>query len=142
VDELPPLVGPAKVFDLPKVKETITADDLRGCVISSGDVVLFKTRNSGRWKKKRFSKDYVSLSVEAAEYLVRKNVAAVGIDYLSVDSFDSADSPVHKTLLSHDILIIEGLDLSMIRPGAYTLFCLHLKVLGAEAAPARCILVR
>jgi arylformamidase len=140
IDELSLIVGPAKVCDLSKVKEEITADDLRGCDISSDDVVLFKTRNSSLWKRKKFSKDYVSLSFEAAKYLVRKKVAAVGIDYLSIEAFDS-DGSVHKALLAEDIPIIEGLDLGKITPGAYTLVCLPLKVAGGEAAPARCILI-
>jgi arylformamidase len=53
IDELPPIVGLAKVFDMSAVKEEITADDLRGCDVTSGDIVLFKTRNSRLWGKKR-----------------------------------------------------------------------------------------
>jgi arylformamidase len=142
VDKLPLIAGAAKVFDLSAVKEEITVDDLRGCDISSGDVVLFRTRNSSLWKRKKFSRTYVSISVEGARYLVRKKVAAVGIDYLSVEAFDSFDGCVHKILLTKDIPIIEGLDLGKITPGAYTLVCLPLKIVGGEAAPARCILIR
>lgn len=142
VEELSTIVGPAKVCDLSKVKETITASDLGAFDITRGDIILFKTRNSSLWKRKKFSKDYVSLSFEAAKYLVRKKVAAVGIDYLSIEAFDSSDSCVHKTLLAAKIPIIEGLDLGKITPGAYTLVCLPLKIAGGEAAPARCILIR
>jgi arylformamidase len=37
--------------------------------------------------------------------------------------------------------VVEGLDLSRIRPGLYTLYCLPLKIEGCDGAPARVILV-
>ena len=39
------------------------------------------------------------------------------------------------------IIIVEGLDLSAIEPGSYNLFCLPLKLVGSDGAPARVILV-
>jgi arylformamidase len=142
IDKLPLIVGAAKVCDLSKVEEEISVCDLSVLDVSAGDIVLFKTKNSLLWTKKKFFGDYVSLSALGAEYLVRKKVAAVGIDYLSVEAADSLEGSVHKILLANDIPIIEGLDLGGIEPGNYTLFCLPLKVVGGEAAPARCILVQ
>jgi arylformamidase len=45
-------------------------------------------------------------------------------------------------LLEGKVLIIEGLDLSGIEPGQYTLYCLPLNIPEAEGAPARVLLGR
>ena len=65
----------------------------------------------------------------------------MGTDSLSVDSMGSEDFPVHRLLLSAGILLVESLDLTGVPERDYTLYCLPLKIVGAEAAPARAILV-
>jgi arylformamidase len=49
--------------------------------------------------------------------------------------------PTHRALLEAGIIIIEGMDLSAIDPGTYTLYCLPLKLVGSDGAPARTILM-
>jgi arylformamidase len=44
-------------------------------------------------------------------------------------------------LLTAGVIIVEGLDLSAISPGSYDLYCLPLKLVGSDGAPARVILV-
>jgi arylformamidase len=39
-------------------------------------------------------------------------------------------------------VVIEGLDLGAVEPGEYELYCLPLKLVGSDGAPARTILVR
>jgi arylformamidase len=39
------------------------------------------------------------------------------------------------------IVIVEGLDLGYLRPCGYDLYCLQLKLVGSDGAPARAILV-
>jgi arylformamidase len=53
-----------------------------------------------------------------------------------------SDGRVHRTLLSADILIIEGLELRGIEPGEYTLIALPLPLEGADASPCRAVLAR
>jgi arylformamidase len=104
--------------------------------------VLFRTRNSSIWasNQKTFDQKFVALAPDAAEYLVRRGVKLVGIDYLSIAPFgDSLDT--HQVLLRSGIVILEGLDLSGVGQGRYTLYCLPLKILGGDGAPARAILV-
>jgi arylformamidase len=43
-------------------------------------------------------------------------------------------------LLGAGIWIIEGLDLEHVEPGEYELFCLPLRIIGSDGAPARAIL--
>ena len=50
-------------------------------------------------------------------------------------------SPVHTTLLRAGVLILEGLDLSRVAAGRYTLIALPMKLAGADGAPTRAVLV-
>ena len=105
--------------------------------------MLLKTRNSDTlWKLDEFSPDYVYLSTEAAEYLASRRPACVGVDYLSVGGHKANGTEVHTALLGAGILLIEGLDLSRAEAGVYELLCLPLSIAGAEAAPARAVLLR
>ena len=143
VDNLPLdlLIGRAYVLHLPEA-DLITLDMLKNSSIPPRTKrVLFRTRNSEIWhsNKKTFQKNFVSLSSEAAEYLVARGVKLVGIDYLSIAPFgDSA--PTHKILLSAGVIVVEGLNLSEVSQGRYTLYCLPLKLKGADGAPARAVL--
>ena len=136
------LSGRAYVLNLPEV-DLITAAILEQAEIPPRTRrVLFKTRNSEYWSRqlKDFQTDFVALSPDAAQYLVDRGVKLVGIDYLSI-------APYHQGLVTHQILlkagmvILEGLDLSAVSPGRYTLFCLPLKLAGSDGAPARAILI-
>jgi arylformamidase len=136
------LVGRAYVLDLPDVS-TITASVLMQAEIPPRTRrLLFKTRNSKLWAngKKEFQPDFVGLSVDAAELLVDRNVKLVGIDYLSIAPYKKS-TPVHSILLAAGVVVIEGLDLSRVSQGRYTLHCLPLKLGGVEGAPTRAILV-
>jgi arylformamidase len=45
-------------------------------------------------------------------------------------------------LLKAGVVIVEGLNLAKVMRGFYTLYCLPLKIAGADGAPARAILVQ
>ena len=80
------------------------------------------------------------ISPEAAKYLAAKGVRAVGVDYLSVGGYKKDGSLTHRNLLNAGIWIIEGLDLSVVRPGTYKLICLPIKIFRSDGAPARAII--
>lgn len=105
--------------------------------------LLFKTRNSSFWDvhKAVFRQDFCALSPNGAAYLVDRGIRLVGIDYLSIAPFHEG-SPTHRVLLEAGIIIVEGLDLRQVTPGRYTLYCLPLKILSSDGAPARVILLR
>ena len=136
------LIGKAMVFDLTFVKDKIDISYLKKYKIRENEIILLKTRNSKLLKRKSFSRNFVYLSEDAADYLIRGKIKAVGIDYLSIEKFKSKENYVHKQLLSNHIPIIEGLDLEHAEEGMYTIFCVPLKIMGREAAPARCILIK
>jgi len=136
------LIGEASVIEI-KEAPLLTATVLKEAHIPQNTKrLLIKTRNSEQWKKgaKEFIEDYVAISGDGAEYLVELGVQLIGVDYLSVAPFDDL-VPTHQTLLGANVVIVEGLNLAGIEPGAYTLYCLPLKIAGSDGAPARAILV-
>jgi len=137
------MVGPALVVELP-VERIITADDLRAAGVTGKEKrLLFKTKNSLLWADgiEDFQEDFIALDPSAASYLVACGLEVIGVDYLSVAPFDDPE-PTHRILLEAGVLIIEGLALSRIEPGAYTLLCLPLKIGGSDGSPARVLLQR
>ena len=76
-----------------------------------------------------------------ASWLVEQGLKLVGTDSLSIDPLDSGEFPAHHLLLSAGLLVVESLDLTGVPERDYTLYCLPLKITGAEAAPARAILI-
>jgi arylformamidase len=135
------LIGPAVVLGLPEQATSIGAAELRPRDLRGARRVLFRTRNSALLSKPRFTPDYVSLAPDGAEYLLERKVELVGIDYLSIERFDSKDHPVHRTLLERQVVIVEGLDLSAVPEGSYELICLPLRLAGLDGAPARVVLI-
>lgn len=104
--------------------------------------ILFKTRNSAMWarQEKEFQTDFVAVEASGAEWLVRKGVQLVGVDYLSVAPYGNS-RPTHRILLEAGVAVVEGLNLTQVTQGRYTLYCLPLKLMGCDGAPARVILV-
>jgi len=135
------LVGPARVVDMTGL-EAITLADLDAADLGGVERVLFKTDNSKLWSDPAFHEKFTYLEEDAAVYLVETGVRLVGVDYLSVEKPRTKTHPTHRALLGAHVVVIEGLNLSEVPPGDYELFCLPLRVEGAEAAPARVILRR
>lgn len=136
------LTGRAYVLHLPEV-ERITAAVLEEAQIPPRTRrLLFKTRNSQYWAEPAngFHSNFVGITADGAEALVKRGVKLVGVDYLSVAPFKES-RPTHEILLSAGVVVIEGLDLSKVSQGRYTLFCLPLKLGGSDGAPARAILI-
>ncbi len=135
-------VGPALVIEL-LTESTIAASSLQARDIPEGtERLLLKTRNSSLWhgRDRSFRPDFVALTVDAAAWVVARGIRLVGIDYLSIQRFD--DGPeTHRTLFRGGVTILEGLDLTGVRPGRYTLACLPLRAVGVEAAPVRAVLL-
>ena len=143
LEELPleALVGPARVFAL-EVTEKITAADLAPLDWEGVRRVLFRTRNSELWSGEGFVPEFIYLTGDAAEFLVGRQIVLVGVDCLSVDQFRAPGHPAHHALLGAGVAALEGLNLSEAPPGDYLLVCAPLRVLGAEAAPARVFLLQ
>jgi arylformamidase len=137
--QLEALVGKYKVFDI-KSHNQIVLEDVQKLPIAKNDRILFKTTNSNIVTGHKFNPNYVSLSLEAARFLVNKKIALVGIDYFGIEAKSAPGHPVHTALLSQNIVVVEGLNLQKIKPGIYQGAILPLKIVGADGAPARAVL--
>jgi arylformamidase len=141
VDQLPLeiLMGKARVVEL-SVLDRIERDDLEALDLRDDIRVLIKTRMSGQLRNSAFQEDFVYLTPDAARYLVQAGIKLVGIDYLSIEKFQSKEYASHHALLGAGVVVIEGLDLSEAEPGEYDMTCLPLRIAGADGAPARVVL--
>jgi arylformamidase len=142
VDELPldRLVGPVEVVHVDEEVRAIGESELREAGLVAATRVLLRTRNSALWGEDGFREDFAHLTADGARYLVELGVGLVGIDYLSVEAFESEDMPAHRTLLGREVVILEGVDLRGVPAGRYELLCLPLKLAGLDGAPARAVL--
>ncbi len=140
------LTGRAYVLKIPNDVDLITAAVLEKAEIPSRTKrLLLKTRNSLIWESAGsnpggFHEDFVALSADGAAYLIQKGVRLVGIDYLSIAPYDDG-VPTHELLLKAGVAVVEGLNLSEVVQGRYTMYCLPLKLAGSDGAPARTILI-
>jgi len=141
VDELPldSLMGRGVVLDL-RGKKVLDRKTLSQAPIGRAKRVLFKTDNGPLLLKNDFCEDYVHLASDGAEYLVKRGVLLVGIDYLSIERYLNPGAPVHRKLLDAGVVIVEGVHLLSIPSGPYEVFCLPLPISGADGAPCRVVL--
>ena len=141
--DLATLIGPACVIYLPKVNRVTAPDLIAAKIPPRTKRLLIKTRNSDYWARgeTEFHTDYVGVGPDAAEWLVKKKIALVGVDYLSVAPWKES-KPTHEILLKAGVVVVEGLNLSAVKPGLYTFTCLPLKLVGCDGAPARAILTK
>ncbi|MCB2205338.1 cyclase family protein [bacterium] len=140
IDQIPARrwLSPAVVIDCPS-PGPIERDQLERQGIRTGDAVLL--RANARRPADAAPDDFSALTRDAARYLVSRKINLVGIDALSIESYDDADFPVHKRLLRNNILIMEGLRLGHVRPGRYSLIAAPLLISGSDGAPTRALLV-
>ncbi|KAF3329531.1 Kynurenine formamidase [Carex littledalei] len=139
------LNGPALIVDVPRDKN-ITAEVMESLRIPRGvRRVIFRTLNTDRklmWKREGDT-SYVAFTTDGAQWLVdNTDIKFVGVDYLSVATFDDL-IPAHLVFLkSREIILVEALKLDGVKPGIYSLHCLPLRLVGAEGSPIRCILIK
>jgi len=135
------LIGRARVLRVPDNLNEIDPEFINRGDLNGAERVLFHTRNSGFWKE-GFRKDFTHLLPEAAQLLVDRGIKLVGTDYLSIEKFHSGHHQTHLTLLSNNVVIVEGLNLSEVPEGDYELVCLPLKIAegAGDGAPARAVL--
>lgn len=145
IDEMPleTFMGACQVIQVGDQVDIVTAEEIKLAKVDPGiPRILIKSRNSREWLKPNppFNRDFVGISVDGAEALVKLGMKFVGIDYLSVAPF-SMGKPVHDVLLKAGMALLEGADLSRVKPGVYTLVCLPLKLGATEGSPTRAVLI-
>ena len=57
-----------------------------------------------------------------------------------MEVFNTPGAPAHHVLLGGGTIVIEGLNLRDVDPGVYEMYCLPLRIVGSDGAPARVVL--
>lgn len=138
VDQLPldALCGPAFVLDLAwrGASPTAIGAGLLEASPAGCERLVLRTHDGRLWDGAAMPD--MGLNPAAAALLIERGLLLVGIDRLSIAP-TSAALPVHRALLAAGVVILEGLDLRDAQAGPCELFCLPLKLAGADGAPAR-----
>ena len=74
-----------------------------------GRAVLVHTGWARHWRTERYGQGHPFLTAAAARYLREQGARLVGIDSLNIDDTADGERPVHTTLLSAGIPIVEHL---------------------------------
>ena len=132
------LIGSGLIIEVPQAEKSITKEFIKAqSQITQNDFVFFKTSNSTISKQAEFTEKYVYFEPEAAEELLLKGVKIVGTDYISVDSYEAEELPVHHKLLSNNVLIVEGLELNNAPVGRCRLFIVPNNIPEMDGLPVR-----
>jgi arylformamidase len=134
---LPYLIGPCLVLDARAAGRVIKPEAVVPR-LGSHTRLLLRTSASDC---NAFGTEFPCLHMSTARALAETGLVVLGIDSPSVEEY-LGDGSVHRTLLTHSIVIIELLDLWRVEEGAYDMIALPLRLEGVEGSPARVVLCR
>ncbi|HWN68955.1 MAG TPA: cyclase family protein [Haliangium sp.] len=157
------LIGPAVVIDMSGAAtqgpdallavSDVEAFERAHGAIAPGTIVLVRTGWAARWPdRRRYLGDdtpgdisnlhFPGISRAAAEALVARGIAAVGIDTASIDHGPSRDFIAHQVLMKADIPAFENLaTLDALPPRGALLIALPMKIGGGSGGPLRAVAV-
>jgi arylformamidase len=116
----------------------ILLDEILGLKIEAPRVI-FKTGsfdNPNQW-----TNEFRALSADLIHYLADQGVKLVGIDTPSIDPATDKVLESHHAVYQRSMAVLEGVILSEVPAGLYTLIAPPLKIKGADAAPVRALLI-
>jgi len=122
----------------------ITDWEVKHGTLAAGDIVTFNFGWSAHWalrpEGERYLSDWPGVAMDAAEYLIAKSVAAIGVDTLSPDPPAAlAGKPIHPVVLEKRVLIIENLTNLDQLPDFFLFLALPLKIRGGSGSPLRAV---
>lgn len=125
-------------------KSFVTAWEAQHGALQAGDIVVFDFGWAAYWglrpADKRYLENWPGVSMEAAEYLLEKKVAAIGVDTLSPDPPAALSSkPIHPVVLEKQMLIIENLCNLDELPDFFLFLALPLKIHAGSGSPIRAV---
>jgi kynurenine formamidase len=114
--------------------------------LEAGDIVLFNFGWSAHWglrpNNTEYLADWPGIGMDAAEYLLEREVAAIGVDTLSPDPPESLRlHPIHVPVLEKQVLILENLCNLEQLPDFFLFLGLPLKIRGGSGSPIRAVAV-
>ncbi len=130
-------LGPCEVIHVPETRgRRVRVADLMAPVTATR--VLLRTDSYP--SPDQWNADFAGVEPELVDHLADAGVKLLGIDTPSVDTSDSKDLLAHARCLARDVLIVEGLVLGHVAPGAYEFVGLPLHLTGCDASPIRAVL--
>lgn len=152
VDRLPleNFLAPCIVIDLSEIAhesylaspQDILSFEKRYGIIGSGSFVIFRTGWERYWhdpEKYRNGHRFPSISKEAAELLLERDIVGIGIDTLSPDTEESG-YPVHAALLGAGKYIIENVaNVQRLPARGSLILALPMKIKDGTEAPVRLV---
>jgi kynurenine formamidase len=153
IDEVPParLMGRGVRLDCRAFNEGdyvsrdfIAEWESKHAAIERGDIVLFNFGWSAHWgvrpQNRRYLNDWPGVGMDAAEYLAKKSVTAIGVDTLSPDPPAAlATNPIHPVVLEKQIMIVENLTHLDELPDVFLFLALPLKIRNGSGSPIRAV---
>jgi kynurenine formamidase len=104
--------------------------------------VLIHTGWDEHWRSERYGKDHPFLTAAAADLLVERGAALVGIDSVNIDDTSVRTRPVHTRLLGADIPICEHMTaLGELPDSGFRFSAVPPKVRGMGTFPVRAFAV-
>lgn len=161
VEEIPPLVAPACLLDLPALfgvealepGQAVSKRELQDCcerqgvTIQPGGVVIVRTGNERYWNDPERYLAGPGMAADASLWMAECGVLAVGADNMAWDVIGRWDEEIGCELPGHVILlarsgiyIIENLrldELAAAKPSKFLFVCAPLKFVGATGSPVR-----
>jgi|TARA_Y100000310_G_scaffold333887_1_gene412375 arylformamidase len=132
-------IGDCVVLDFTKVKDKkISLGNFKNKKIKKDEIILLKTRNKSL---KKFDFNFTYVDKSGAKFLANKKIKLVGIDNSGIERAQP-NHETHEILFKKNIPIVEGLDLTKIKPGRYFFIGLPLKIKGADGSPIRAVLIK
>lgn len=134
------MIGPGKLIDVTQVPgDEIELSYVKKQVeVESGDFVFFRTDWS-RFVGTMKYYDHPELSLEVVEWLVSKNINAVGIDAPGLGR-GRKHGEYDRLLAANNIFVIENLiNLLAIPAKKFKTYCFPLKIENTDAIPARIV---
>jgi kynurenine formamidase len=118
-------------------QSAIDCDTLEACDVA-GRAVLIQTGWDRYWGSENYGTGNPYLSPAAAESLVERQAALVGIDSVNIDDTSGPSRPVHTSLLAAGIPIVEHLcGLDQLPPTGFRFHAAPPPVVGIGTFPVR-----
>ncbi len=112
--------------------------DVFGGIDLTGKAVLIRTDWADRWGKDDYFRSGPFLTADACRFLVRSQVALVGIDCANIDDMNDPARPAHTILLAAGIPIVEHMrGLDELPPGGFRFFAIPPAIVDGTSFPVR-----
>lgn len=138
-------IGKARIIDITNIGSNIIGiKDLKKYEtwLKDIDYLILKTGWSKYWGDDKYFRDFPTLSIEAAEWILQFNLKGIGIDAISVDPIEDKLFSVHNILFKKNLIIIENMtNLDEVKNRIFILCCLPLKFKDADGSPVRAVAI-